>query len=155
MCFTQYYLLFSTEQPVPAPHVCVHFYYLLLCVCVCVLFVTCIARCITSGINQSSSLVIRQLRFPACSSVKRLRKPLWEINTINSARFNRPTARNIFKYLSTVFPLSSSISPSLCHRGSPSLLFRCTKYRSLLIPFTSSYSFCVFSFTLSCSSSSS
>lgn len=34
MCFTQYYLLFSTEQPVPAPRVCVHFYYLLLCACV-------------------------------------------------------------------------------------------------------------------------
>lgn len=154
MCFTQYYLLFSTEQPVPAPRVCVHFYY-----CVRVLFVTCIARCITSDINQSSSLVIRQLQFPACRSVKRLCKPPWEINTINTARFNRPTARNIFKYLSTVFPQSSSISPSLCHRGCPSLLFRCTKYRSLLIPFTSSYSFCLLScflsFTLSCSSSSS
>lgn len=37
--------------------------------CVRVLFITCITCCITPGINQSSSLVIRLLQFPACSGV--------------------------------------------------------------------------------------
>lgn len=103
MFFTEYNLLFSMEQPVPAHlFVCTSTVFISVCV-----FVSCI---ITQGINQSSLLVICQLHFPACSNAKLFCKPLWEINTINTARFNHPKVHNIFKYLSAVFPLSSSIS---------------------------------------------
>lgn len=94
-----------------------------MCVCVCCLPP---ALCITPGINQSSLLVICRLHFPACRGAKCLCKPLWEINTINTARFNSPQAHNIFKYLSTVLPPSSPISLScLCSFCCFSLLFRC------------------------------
>lgn len=101
--FTEYYLLFSTEQPVPA-HM-----YVCTCMYVCVICITCIIA-IASGINQSSLLDICQLHFQACSNAKLLCKLLWEINTINTARFNCPKAHNIFKYCSSEFLLSSSIS---------------------------------------------
>lgn len=98
--------------------ICMH-----VCVCVCCLPP---ALCITPGINQSSLLVICRLHFPACRGAKCLCKPLWEINTINTARFNSPQAHNIFKYLSTVLPPSSPISLScLCSFCCFSLLFRC------------------------------
>lgn len=104
---------------------CILLLYLHACVCVCV---CCLppALCITPGINQSSLLVICRLHFPACRGAKCLCKPLWEINTINTARFNSPQAHNIFKYLSTVLPPSSPISLScLCSFCCFSLLFRC------------------------------
>lgn len=100
-----------------------YFYCICMHVCVCCLPP---ALCITPGINQSSLLVICRLHFPACRGAKCLCKPLWEINTINTARFNSPQAHNIFKYLSTVLPPSSPISLScLCSFCCFSLLFRC------------------------------
>lgn len=67
---TKYYLLLEHWAASASSPVCVHvcsIYH-----CVRVLFVTCITRCITPGINQSSSLVIRPLQFPPCSAVKLL-----------------------------------------------------------------------------------
>lgn len=104
-CFTEYYHLFSREQPVPAHlFVCTSTVSISVCV-ICHLSHRSIP-CITSSINQSSLLVICQLHFPACSDAKLLCKPLWEINTINTVRFNCPMAHHIFKYLCTVFLLS-------------------------------------------------
>lgn len=97
------YLLFNTAS---SP-VCVCFY----CIYKCVFHLHHVSTpCITSGINQSSLLVICQLHFPACSNAKFLCKPLREINTINTERFNSPKAHDVFKYLSTGLPLSSSVS---------------------------------------------
>lgn len=106
---------------------CILLLYLHVCVCAACHLQHCSALCITPGINQSSLLVICRLHFPACRGAKCLCKPLWEINTINTARFNSPQGHNIFKYLSTVLPPSSPISLScLCSFCCFSLLFRCT-----------------------------